>query len=471
MSRCPRPGGLYDGDDEASRVPGKPTRTHAMRSDPGEVAAATASETRRDNLPSNARRRPSQTMHFGAQSRGLRAPCERFAPWVTPGPRITRFRLAADLGRMGLDTHRVSNKVSKITSRHLVPLDRAFPAHALVHGSRALGEPRSTSWPSWRQQVHDLDMKSRVHPQYKTKYHVGNWPAYDRALVQRGDITVWLAPDAIAAWEAVGVGNRGGQRQYSDLAIETALTLRLIFHLPLRQTEGFLTSIFGMLGLDLSAPDHTTLSRRGQHLDLPLRRAPTGAGLHLMVDSTGLSIVGEGEWAAAKHGGRGRRGWKKLHFGVDRSGVIVARALTEASVDDATTGITLIEAVDGALGQVTADAAYDTIGFYEAAGARGATVVVPPTSTAHVSRHGPRSSARDRTILAVKERGRRRWKKTSGYHGQARVENAFFRYKSIIGDSLRACSPAGRGTEVDLACNILNQMTGLGRPMSYRIGR
>ena len=73
--------------------------------------------------------------------------------------------------------------------------------------------------------------------------------------------------------------------------------------------------------------------------------------------------------------------------------------------------------------------------------------------------------------LAVKARGRRRWKKTSGYHGQARVENAFFRYKSIIGDSLRACSAAGRGTEVVLACNILNQMTGLGRPMSYRIGR
>ena len=130
-------------------------------------------------------------------------------------------------------------------------------------------------------------MKSSVHPKYKTKYHVGNWPAYDRALVQRGDITVWLAPDAIATWEAVGVGTRGGQRPSSDLAIETALTLRLIVHLPLRQTEGFLTSIFRMLGLDLSAPDHTTLSRRGQHLDLPLRRAPTGAGLHLIVDSTG----------------------------------------------------------------------------------------------------------------------------------------------------------------------------------------
>ena len=226
-----------------------------------------------------------------------------------------------------------------------------------------------------------------------------------------------------------------------------------------------------MLGLELSAPDHTTRSRRGQHLDLPLRRAPAGAGLHLMVASTGLSIVGEGAWAAAKHGGRGRRGWKKRHLGVDRSEVIVAQALTEASVDDATTGITLIEATDGALGRVTADAASETIGFYEAAGARGATVVVPPTRTAHVSRYGPRSSARDRTILAVKERGRRRWKKASGYHQHARVENAFFRYTSIVGDCLRARSSSGQRREAVLACNVLNRMTELGRPVSYRIGR
>ncbi len=217
-------------------------------------------------------------MHFGAQSRGLRAPCERFAPWVTPGPRITRFRLAADLGRMGLDTHRVSNKVSKITSRHLVPLDRAFPAHALVHGSRALGEPRSTSWLSWRQQVPDLDMKSSVHPKYKTKYHVGNWPADDRALVQRGDITVWVAPAAIATWEAVGGGTRGGQRPSSDLAIETALTLRLIVPLPLRQTEGFLTSRAPYMCTrpPLVAP-HTSPSLRLRTFPLPV--APTRANV------------------------------------------------------------------------------------------------------------------------------------------------------------------------------------------------
>ena len=156
-----------------------------------------------------------------------------------------------------------------------------------------------------------------MHSKYTTTYRVGNWAEYDRALVRRGDVTLWLTPDAIATWAAAGVGRRSGQLQYSDLAIETALTLSLIFHVPLHQTEGFLTSIFGMLGVDLTAPDHTTLSRRGQHLALALRRARPGTSLHLIVDSTGLSIVGEGEWAAAKHGGRGRRGWRKLHLGVD----------------------------------------------------------------------------------------------------------------------------------------------------------
>ena len=262
-----------------------------------------------------------------------------------------------------------------------------------------------------------------------------------------------------------------GSCSTQDHAIETALTLRLIFHLPLRQSEGFLTSIFGMLGLDLSAPDHTTLSRRGQHLAPTLCRAPADAGSHLIVDSTGLSIVGEGEWAAAKHGRRGRRGWRKLHLGVDQSGMVVAQAITAATVDDGTIGISLIEAADGDLRSVTADAAYDTVAFYDAAGARGATVVVPPASTANVSRRGPRSSARDRTISAVKTMGRRRWKNVSGYHRQARVENAFFRYKSIIGPGLRACSPSGQEREAVLACNILNRMTELGRPKSYSIGR
>ena len=314
-------------------------------------------------------------------------------------------------------------------------------------------------------------MKSRVHPKYKTKYRVGNWRAYERALVQRGDVTVWLSADARDAWCPSPSGQPGGQRRFSDLAITTALTLRLVFRLPLRQAEGFLRSVLSLMGVDLDAPDHTTLSRRSRHLDVALHRVPAKGPLDLIVDSTGLSIVGEGEWAAAKHGGRGHRGWKKLHLGVDRSGVIVAHTLTEATVDDATTGIGLIEALDGDIARVTADTAYDTIAFYDTAMARGATVVVPPNKTARVSRRRPRSSARDRTITKMKTLGRRRWKKAAGYHRQARVENAFFRYKSIIGGSLRARSPGGRATEAVIACNILNHMTERGRPESYPLGR
>ncbi|MCP3916865.1 MAG: transposase [bacterium] len=146
----------------------------------------------------------------------------------------------------------------------------------------------------------------------------------------------------------------------------------------------------------------------------------------------------EGEWAAAKHGGNGKRGWKKLHLGVDGMGAIVAQVLADSSSDDAKTGVELINAVDANVAGFTAGAAYDTISIYKAATARGATVVVPPARTANASRGGKRSAARDRTIKRVKKIGRRRWKKESGYHRQGTVENTIFRYKSIIGDRLRA---------------------------------
>ena len=168
-------------------------------------------------------------------------------------------------------------------------------------------------------------------------------------------------------------------------------------------THSFLRSIFGMLSLDLSAPDYTTLSRRAQRLNLPLRRVPTDTGIHLIVDSTGLAIVGEGEWAAVKHGGRATRGWKKLHLGVDGSGVIVAHALTGGHVDDATTALDLIDTVEGEVSCLTADAAYDTRGVYESAGARGATKkrgdpTAPDDATGAPPARPPRSPSTRRTI-------------------------------------------------------------------------
>jgi hypothetical protein len=172
---------------------------------------------------------------------------------------------------------------------------------------------------------HGLGMNSRVHPKYKTKYRVRNWSEYDRALVQRGDITLWISEDAIASWKPAPTGLRGAQRKFSSHAIETALVLRLVFKLPLRQAEGFLRSVLSLMDVDLEAPDHTTLSRRSQHLDVALKLVPVNEPIHLVDDSTGLSIVGEGEWAAVKHGGRGKRAWRKLPLGVARSGVRTTR--------------------------------------------------------------------------------------------------------------------------------------------------
>ena len=311
-------------------------------------------------------------------------------------------------------------------------------------------------------------MKSRVHPKYKTKYRVTNWPEYEESLVQRGDITIWMSPEAIAAWVPEKGGTRGGQRRYSDLAIETVLTLRLLFHQPLRQAEGFLNSLFRLMGVDLRVPDHTTLSRRGQCLDVKLHRVNAGGGLHLIVDSTGLTIVGEGEWATAKYGGRRRRGWRKLHLGVDGSGAIVAQVLTDGRVDDAATVPDLLKQLDGGIDTFTADTAYDARAVYAAAKKRGARAVIPPTKAAEVKTR-PRCMDRDWTVARVKEVGRRQWKKESGYHRQARVENAFFRYKSILGDRLRARHLDAQQTEAVIACNVLNAMTDFGRPESRAV--
>ena len=188
--------------------------------------------------------------------------------------------------------------------------------------------------------------------------------------MRRGDIALWISQEAIASWKPAPSGRRGAQRTFSDHAIETALLLRLVFKLPLRQAEGFVRSILSLIDVDLEAPDHTTLSRRSQRLDVALHLTSTKKPIHLIVDSTGLSIAGEGEWAAVKNGGRGKRAWKKLHIGVDRSGLIVAEALTHGSADDAKTALDLIAEMEGEITSITADAAYDTTAIYDASAAR-----------------------------------------------------------------------------------------------------
>ena len=207
---------------------------------------------------------------------------------------------------------------------------------------------------------------SRVNRKYKTKYRVTNWREYERGLRCRGDITVWFSKEVCDAWTPPNNGRRGAQPRYSNLAIVTALTLRMVFRLPLRQTEGFLDSLLRLMDLDVRAPDHTTLSRRNKDVDVPSPSGVLDGPIHLIVDSTGLKISGAGEWHAHRHkSSKARRVWRKLHVGVDDDGFIVAATLTKSSEDDPSTVPKLLEQVDSPIKRFTADGAYDTRPVYE----------------------------------------------------------------------------------------------------------
>ena len=212
-----------------------------------------------------------------------------------------------------------------------------------------------------------------------------NGPEYDAALRRRGSLTVWFTDEAIAAWRAEPRTTPGGQPHYSALAITTALTMRAVFGLALRQTEGLIGSVIALLGLDLTVPDHSTMSRRSKTLNLPpLRRSGTGP-LHLLVDSTGLKLGGAGEWLVEKHGTSRRRSWRKLHLGLDgESGEIVAIELTRKEIDDAARSGALLDQITNPIASFTADGAYDQERVYETVAERypDATVIVPPRTTA-----------------------------------------------------------------------------------------
>ena len=306
-------------------------------------------------------------------------------------------------------------------------------------------------------------------PKYKTKYRVKNWPTYDVALRDRGDITIWFDEESISAWNAPPTGRPGGQLRYSDLAILTALTLRTVFRLPLRQTEGFVASLIGLMGIDLQTPDHTTLSRRHRSVEVPHLPKDHRGPLNLVIDSTGLKIFGDGEWQAHKHRASRRRSWRKLHLAIDGSGYIIASAITDRIVPDASVGISILEHIEGTIARFTADGAYDSRPMYEALGKAG-TIVIPPMKTATMDSRarGPWCQRND-AIKRIGKVGRRQWRKESGAHQQARAENGMFRYKRIIGDRLRTKHRDSQKTEALIAVNVINRMTALGMPESAKI--
>jgi hypothetical protein len=302
---------------------------------------------------------------------------------------------------------------------------------------------------------------------------VTNCAEYDVALRQRGSLTVWFSDEAIAAWRAEPRRTPGGQPHYSALAIRPALTLRAVFRLALRQTEGLIGSILGLLGLDLAVPDHSTLSRRAESLDVPKPCSRSRGPVHLLVDSTGLQLCGPGEWLVEKHGTRRRRSWRKLHIGVDAgTGQILASELTTSEVEDGSQVEPLLDQIPTSLASLTGDGAYDQAGIYGTIAQRHpeADVIIPPRSTAVPSEMAERApTQRDRHLQSITEHGRIGWQKASGYTRRALVESAIGRLKRVIGDALRSRTDRRRTTEVAIAIQALNRMLELGRPKSVRI--
>ncbi len=304
----------------------------------------------------------------------------------------------------------------------------------------------------------------------KTPYRVRNWPEYEAGLRRRGDVTIWFSEDAIKSWTALASGKPGGQRIYANIAIETALTIRMVFHLPLRQTEGFLRSLADELELNIPIPDHTTLSRRAKKLGkLPLWVSAGNRPIHILIDSTGLK---------SHVGSRGkvpkRRAWRKLHVAVDaRTGEVVASDLGSNRARDACRVPALLEQMESPLASASADGAYDTEGVYESLQAQGAgravRVIIPPIRHAQLSaRPSAALKERNRNIRSIRRLGRREWHTRSGYSRRSMVENTIYRYKRIIGREMRARTMAGQRAEMRIGCRILNTMTTLGRPKSYR---
>ena len=319
--------------------------------------------------------------------------------------------------------------------------------------------------------------EARRHKIPRARYKVTNWPEYDRALQQRGSLTVWVTPEALAAWHPPKTSRRGRSRTYSDIAIETGHLLRLAFGRPWRQTEGLLRSLATLLGLDIGVPDHTTFSRRSPGLSLAssLAEAQRSGPVHVVIDATGLKVYGAGEWLAEKHGERGRRTWRKLHLAVDpTSGEILASELTTTEEGDAALVGPLLDRITGAIASVTADGAYDGEPVYRAVAERQpdppAAVIIPPRASAVPNPTAYTTpSQRDQHIRMIQDKGRLGWQKAAGYGKRSLGETAVFRYKTIIGRSLRARTLSSQKTEARVACSVLNRMTRLGMPVSQRI--
>ena len=309
----------------------------------------------------------------------------------------------------------------------------------------------------------------------KTKYLIRNWTDYNRSLEQRGSLTFWISDKAVHNWlSKEKTYNRGASRCYSDLAIQTMATMKAVFHQAGRQIVGLIKSIFELMKINLPVPDHSTVSRRLETLPVELSVKPAKRARHIVIDSTGVKVYGEGEWKVRTHGVSKRRTWRKLHLCVDeKTNEIIAAAATENSVADCQVFPELLNAVEGEIEQISADGSYDKRGVYQAIRERRIPkAAIPPRKNAKIWQLGNTEQerlVRDENLLTIRKKGRKRWKEESNYHRRSLAETAVFRFKTIFSDKLKSRKIENQFGEMAIKCAALNRMTHLGMPDSYKI--
>lgn len=306
----------------------------------------------------------------------------------------------------------------------------------------------------------------------KKVYRIRNWPAYNESLKQRGSLNVWLAPEVENIWYATPTGNPGSPYTYSDAAIEATLTIRKLFRLPLRQTEGLLTSLFQQRSQELAVPHYSTLCRRGRFLLVKLPKDDKKE-VHVVIDSSGVKVYGDGEWQRKKHGKTKKRGWKKIHVAIDNDGEIRATDVTDEDIGDSSVAKSLLDQEKAAITAAFMDGAYDKRKVYDELRERKVShIAIPPRKDAVIWRHGNRAGPkhpRDENLRQIRQRGRAQWAEDSNYHQRSLVENTIFRYKTILGDKVMSREDSRQRTELKLGFSILNRMFQLGMPDSYAV--
>jgi len=308
---------------------------------------------------------------------------------------------------------------------------------------------------------------ANIEKKQKAKYKVFNWAEYNRSLKHRGSVTFWLDEQALSNWwHTQPNGKRGRDYAYSDLAIQTFLMLQAIYGLSLRQTEGFLNSLFVLMGVELKSPDYSSVSKRAKRVGIKLPK-PNGSVAHLVLDSTGLKVYGEGEWKVRKHGKEKRRTWRKLHLGVDAASQhILCAGVSLENVGDNQVLPVMLKQLRRKIGKVSGDGAYDTKACYQDVQRKGATANFPPRSNAGLWKDDhPRNEA----VRALQAGKLNEWKRETDYHKRSLAETAMWRYKSLTGDKLRLRNYNAQVSEAMARVAVLNKMTGLGMPVSEMI--